>query len=106
MWGALSDDRTGLPFIRTIAADPRQGNHSWVRVPRDSRPYFTPSDSILPQPGGPGSRIYIPQEQGGPVLPTGTGFPFRRLRQLTGLQWRYSNPPPCGVNSQLAWVPR
>jgi hypothetical protein len=30
----------------------------------------------LPQPGGPGSRIYIPQEQGVPVIPPGTGFPF------------------------------
>jgi hypothetical protein len=29
----------------------------------------------LPQPGGPGSRIYIPQEQSGPVIPLGTGFP-------------------------------
>jgi hypothetical protein len=33
----------------------------------------------LPQPGGPGSRIYIPQEQGGSVIPPGTGFPFCRL---------------------------
>jgi hypothetical protein len=30
----------------------------------------------LPQLGGPGPRIYIPQEQGGPVIPPGTGFPF------------------------------
>jgi hypothetical protein len=30
----------------------------------------------LPQPGGPGLRIYIPQEQGGPGIPPGTGFPF------------------------------
>jgi hypothetical protein len=30
----------------------------------------------LPQPGGPGPCIYIPQEQGGPVIPPGTGFPF------------------------------
>jgi hypothetical protein len=30
----------------------------------------------LPQPGGPGPRIYIPQQQGGPVIPPGTGFPF------------------------------
>jgi hypothetical protein len=30
----------------------------------------------LPQPGGPGHCIYIPQEQGGPVIPPGTGFPF------------------------------
>jgi hypothetical protein len=28
----------------------------------------------LPLPGGPGPRIYIPQEQGGPVIPQGTGF--------------------------------
>jgi hypothetical protein len=30
MWGALSDERTGLPF--TNAAGPRQRSHSWVRV--------------------------------------------------------------------------
>jgi hypothetical protein len=28
----------------------------------------------LPQPGGPGLCIYIPQEQGGSVIPPGTGF--------------------------------
>jgi hypothetical protein len=38
----------------------------------------------LPQPGGPGSRIYIPQEQSGPVIPPGTGFPFCRLLRLAG----------------------
>jgi hypothetical protein len=31
MWGALSDERTGLSF--TIAAVPRQGSHSRGRVP-------------------------------------------------------------------------
>jgi hypothetical protein len=30
----------------------------------------------FPQPGGPGPRFYIPQEQGGSVIPLGTGFPF------------------------------
>jgi hypothetical protein len=45
MWGALSDERTGLSF--TIAAGPRQCSHSRVRVPRDSRPYFIVSDSRL-----------------------------------------------------------
>jgi hypothetical protein len=39
----------------------------------------------LPQPGGPGPRIYIPQEQGGPDISLGTGFPFRRLLRLTVL---------------------
>jgi hypothetical protein len=46
MWGALSDERTGLSF--TIAAGARQSSHSRVRVPWDSRPYFTVSDSRLP----------------------------------------------------------
>jgi hypothetical protein len=36
----------------------------------------------LRQPGGPGSRIYIPQEQGGPLIPPGIGFPFCRLLRL------------------------
>jgi hypothetical protein len=58
---------------------------------------FTVSDSRLPQPGGSGPRIYIPQEQGGPVITPGTGFPFRRLLQLAGLRWRYSALPPGGV---------
>jgi hypothetical protein len=50
----------GLSF--TVPADPRQRGHSRVRAPRDSWPYFTISDSRLPQPGGPGLRIYMPQE--------------------------------------------
>jgi hypothetical protein len=50
----------------------------------------------LLQPGGPGPRIYIPQEQGGPVKPPGTGFPFCHLLRLAGLRQRYSNPPPYG----------
>jgi hypothetical protein len=91
MWGALSEERTGLSF--TIAAGPRQRSHSQVRVLRDSWPHFTVSDSRLPQPGGLGPRIYIPQEQRDPIIPPGTGFPFRRLR-LAELHWRYPNPPP------------
>jgi hypothetical protein len=47
----------------------------------------------LPQPGGPGPRIYIPPEQGGPVIPPGTWFPFCRLLRLAGLRRRYSKPP-------------
>jgi hypothetical protein len=46
----------------------------------------------LPQPGRPGPRIYIPQEQDDPVISPGTGFPFRRLLQLAGLRRRYFNP--------------
>jgi hypothetical protein len=52
-----------------------------------------------------GPRIYIPQEQGGPVIPPGTGCPLRRLLRLAGLRWRYSNPPPHGMLS-LIWLPQ
>jgi hypothetical protein len=38
----------------------------------------------LSQPGGPGSRICIPQEQGGPVIPPDGGFPFCCLLRLAG----------------------
>jgi hypothetical protein len=47
----------------------------------------------LAQHGGPESRIYIPHEQGGTVVPLGTGFPFCCLLRLAGLWGRYSNPP-------------
>jgi hypothetical protein len=52
----------------------RQRSHSQIRVPRGSIPQFTVSDLRLPQPGGPGPCIYIPQEQGGPVIPPGTDW--------------------------------
>jgi hypothetical protein len=37
--------------------------------------------------------LYL-QEQGGPVIPPGTGFPCRCLLRLVGLRWKYSNQPP------------
>jgi hypothetical protein len=46
MWGALPDEKTGLSF--TIAAGPGQRSHFRVRVPWDSRSYFTVSDLRLP----------------------------------------------------------
>jgi succinate dehydrogenase/fumarate reductase flavoprotein subunit len=60
IWGVFSDERTCLSF--TIADGPRQCSHYWVRVLRDSWAYFTVSDSTIPQTGGPGPRIYTPQE--------------------------------------------
>jgi hypothetical protein len=45
MWGALSDERTGLSF--TSAPGPRQYRHFRVRLSWDSWPYFTVSDSRL-----------------------------------------------------------
>jgi hypothetical protein len=49
----------GLSF--TIAVGPRQRSHSQFPVP-----HVTVSIRDSPGPGGPGARIYIPQEQGGP----------------------------------------
>jgi hypothetical protein len=73
MWGALSDERTGQSF--TIAASPCQGSLSWVRVPWDSRPYFTVSDLRLP---------------------------FHRLVRLAWSRWRYSIPPPHGSLTNMS----
>jgi hypothetical protein len=46
LYNILSEERMGLLF--TIAAGPCQRIYSRVRVPWDSRPYFTVSDSGLP----------------------------------------------------------
>jgi hypothetical protein len=47
------------------------------------------------QPGGPGLRIYIPQEQGGPVLSPGTEFLFAASYDSLGYGGgTYSTPPP------------
>jgi hypothetical protein len=66
----------------TTASGPRPRSHYQVTDPRDSWPYFTVLDSRLPEHGGPAPYIYIPQKQGGPVIPPGIGFPFRRLLRL------------------------
>jgi hypothetical protein len=47
---------------------------------RRTRNHTLLSHLRLPQPGGPGSRIYIPQEQGGPVIPLGTVLSESRVR--------------------------
>jgi hypothetical protein len=94
----------GLSF--TTVAGPRQCSYFQIRIPRDSWPHFTVSDSRLPQSGGPGPHIYIPQEQGGPVLPPGPGFPFRHLLWLAGLWWRYADPPPHGHSTGRTTSPR
>jgi hypothetical protein len=53
-WGALSDERKGLSFV--YAVGPCQSNLSRVRVPWDSRQYFTLSDLRLPFSSPPTTR--------------------------------------------------
>jgi hypothetical protein len=101
MWDGLSDERMDASF--TTVAGPRQRSHSRVRFTRGSWPYFTVPDSRFLQPGGLGSHIDIPQEQGGPVILPTTRFSFRRLLRLAGLWWRYSTPPPYGRLSGLSY---
>jgi hypothetical protein len=72
----------GLSF--TIADGPRQRSHSRVS---HSRP-----PNLEGEP-----RICIPQEQGDPVITPGTGFSYRHLVRPSGLRWRYSTPPPRGI---------
>jgi hypothetical protein len=45
-----------------------------------------------------------PPGTGGPVIPPGTGFLFRRLLRLAGLRWRYSTPPPHWIPPSQAGV--
>jgi hypothetical protein len=71
MWGALSDERTGLSF--TIASGPRQR--------------FFESESR-------GTRNHM-------LLFQIRDFPFRRLLRLAGLRRRHSNPAPHGIRSEL-----
>jgi hypothetical protein len=61
---------------------------------RRTRNHTSLSYLRLSHPGGPGSPIYIPQEQSGPVIHPGIGFSLRRLLRFAGLRCRYSNPPP------------
>jgi hypothetical protein len=85
LWGAPCDERTGLQFVV-------QSLRGLSRAEPITMLYCFIWDS--PQPGGPGSHFYIPQEQGGPVLPLAIGFPLRRLLRFAGLWWRCSSPPP------------
>jgi hypothetical protein len=81
MWDALSNERMHLSF--TTDAGPRQ--HILGSESRGTHDHILLC-LRLPQPGGPGPHIYIPQEQDSPVIPLGTGFPSRHLIQLAGLQ--------------------
>jgi hypothetical protein len=79
IWAAFCDERTDLSF--TVAACPRHRSHSRVRVPRDSLPYLTVSDSIRDSPNLEGQvPVFI--------------CPKNRLSQVYHQASYDSNPPP------------
>jgi hypothetical protein len=102
MWSVVSNERTDLLFI--IAAGPRQRSHSQVRVPRDSLPHFTVSDSRLPQSGGSDPRIYIPQEQGGPVIPPRHWVPFLSSPTSHRTTMEVLEPTSTGIQSCFVYI--
>jgi hypothetical protein len=79
----------GAPSLTRVQSAATLGSKS-----RRTHDHILLSHLRLPHPGGPRPRIYIPQEQGGPDIPSCTGFPFCRLLRLAGMRWRYSIPPP------------
>jgi hypothetical protein len=82
---------TYMPFKKVVSS---QTKPITVDIKTNSHLASLSVSSKTPQPEGPGPHIHIPQEQGGPVLPLGSGSPFCPLLWFKGLQWRYFNPPP------------
>jgi hypothetical protein len=74
MSDALSDERTDLSFL--YAAGPCQHILSLVRVPCNSRPYFTLSDSRLPFSSPPTTRR-VSMEVFDPASRRGTHYFYR-----------------------------
>jgi hypothetical protein len=73
MCGTLSDERTGsVIYLYKLLGLARAV--TLVSKSRRTHDHILLSHLRLPQPGGPGPCIYFPQEQGGPVIPPGTGF--------------------------------
>jgi hypothetical protein len=64
----------------------------WSRFLR-THDHILVSQLKLLQYGGPDQCIYIPNEQGGLIIPPAIGYLFRCLWRLWGLRWKYSNPP-------------
>jgi hypothetical protein len=62
MWGALSDEKSGQYF--SVFAGRRQRSLSQNEFGGAHDNTLLPLFLRLPQPGGTGSSIYIPQEQG------------------------------------------
>jgi hypothetical protein len=72
-----------------------RASHFRAQVPRNSWLYFTASSQTPPTWRARFPYLY-PLGTGWPVIPPGTGFPFRRLLWLGGLRWGYYSALPRG----------
>jgi hypothetical protein len=87
MSDALSDERMGLvKLLQGLAGAITLGTKS-----RRTHIHILLSHLRLPQPGGPGHRIYIPHEQSAQLYP-------RALSSLS-VAWSYSDSPRHGLTS-------
>jgi hypothetical protein len=50
---------------------------------------------------GQGPVFIFPRNRVAQLYPPGAGFPFCRLLRFAGIRWKYSNPPPGGVEAPL-----
>jgi hypothetical protein len=118
MWGALSDERRGLSFARVTGS--RQRSHSRNRVPWNSWPYFTVSDSRLPFSSPPTTLKATPPHGNTPLAIGGWVGPGADLDDLLNvyrslfipyfslslllptLTWNYCSGRPRGRSSSLS----
>jgi hypothetical protein len=82
LWGALSDQRIGLKFTRTIASGPCQSNPS----PAELRPYFTVSFETPPTLRARSPYLYSPGTGWSSYTP-GHWVTFSSLLRLAGQHW-------------------
>jgi hypothetical protein len=86
MWGALYGDRAGVIY-NCVWSSPAQSFSE--RSTAGLMAIFYCLRFETPP-------TYIPPEEGGPVIPPGTGFPFRCFLRLSRTRWRCSNRLPRG----------
>jgi hypothetical protein len=90
MWGALSDERTVLPF-KIVARAVFLGSEF-----RGTRGHISLSQIRDPPTWRVRSPYLYPPRAGWPRYTPRYWVPFRRFLRLAGLRWRYSNQPPHG----------
>jgi hypothetical protein len=81
-----SDERMRLSF--TIAAGPRQCSHSRIRVPRDSWPYFTVTDSRPPNLEGQVPVFISPRNRVALLYPQALGSSIVVCVAVAVVTWR------------------